>query len=320
MKHVFAIKDQNATAESAKRILENQVDVLLKASEDIDIETILVYVNDTNTDNYNVAYSNDIPVKFIPTLNAGKKKKVEKQSFASFHNFVANGVQQYLANGDWMVHIQDGTVDLTDYPSERGTQKTRVGEMIMDVNYMMDLLNHPVWFNTASDKGNIKFGHYYTMIDLLNIDDSCLLNSVPNCIMYSGNSNLDWIMIDAKKYREMKMPSLMMNNVYDYDFLSIKELIAKFANLGNGYFDNMFPTVPTEVGVYFRNEEFDRDLKQYNMEKYKDNLDVYKKNICEFKNLKATSIHDVISYVRETLLGKLSEDDKKKLQIFEQSI
>ena len=320
MKHVFGIKDFVANAESAKRIMTSQIDVILKAKEDIDVSEIKVFVNDYDTKFYDIQKYEGQNVKFIYTLTKGKKKASAKQSFAAFHNSVVNGVAQNISAPDTIVHIQDGTLDLTDIPSERGICKTRLGEMILEVVYLMNLLDHPVWFNTASDKGNMKFGQYYTMIDLLNVDETCQFETVPNCIMYAGNSNLDWIMINGKDYVANKMPSLMMNGTYEYDFLSIKELIAKFANYGNGYFENMFPTIPMEVGSYFRNRAFDRDLIQYNMTKYKENLDKFNNNLKEYKNLKTAYIGDVIKFVREKLLTKLSDSDRTKLQLFENGL
>jgi hypothetical protein len=319
MKHVFEIKDFVATAESAKRIMMNQINVILKAKDDLDITAIRVFVNDTDAKFYDKKYEEQ-NVSFVPTLFKGKKKSSTKQTFAAFHNSVINNIAQDISSDDTIVHIQDGTLDLTDLPSERGICKTRLGEMILDVVYLMKILDHPVWFNTASDKGNMKFGHYYTLIDLLNIDDTCLFETIPNCIMYAGNSNLDWIIVDGKEYLEKKMPTLMMNGNYDYDFLSIKQLIAKFANYENGYFDNMFPTIPMEVGSYFRNPEFDRDLQQYDMSKYKANLENYRENLKEYKQLKNATLNDAVKFVRNKLLTKLSENDKEKLHLFESAI
>jgi hypothetical protein len=319
MKHVFEIKDFVATAESAKRIMMNQINVILKAKDDLNITAIRVFVNDTDAKFYDKKYEEQ-NVSFVPTLFKGKKKSSTKQTFAAFHNSVINNIAQDISSDDTIVHIQDGTLDLTDLPSERGICKTRLGEMVQDVVYLMKLLDHPVWFNTASDKGNMKFGHYYTLIDLLNIDDTCLFETIPNCIMYAGNSNLDWIIVNGKEYLEKKMPTLMMNGSYDYDFLSIKHLIAKFANYENGYFDNMFPTIPMEVGSYFRNPEFDRDLQQYDMSKYKANLENYRENLKEYKQLKNTTLNDAVKFVRDKLLTKLSESDKEKLHLFESGI
>ena len=214
----------------------------------------------------------------------------------------------------------DGTLDLTDAPSEFKKQETRIGEMIVDVLDMMDLLEHPVWFNTASDKGNIKFGHYFTNIDFINIDESCKLDVMPECIMFSGNSNLDWIIINANEWKKRKLPSLTMNNEYDYDFLSIKQLIAKFANNEHGYFESMFPTVPTEVGAYFRNQEFDRDLQKYDMKKYKENLERYRKNVSEYKNVKSTNIQMVSVFMKDILSGKLTDSDKKRLEEYSSNL
>lgn len=321
MKHVFEIKDFVANAESAKRIMTAQIDVILKAKDDLEITGVNVFINDNDSKFYDKKYDEELNIKFIPTLPKGKKNKIaSKQSFSSFHNSVVNGIAKDLSAPDTIVHIQDGTLDLTDIPSERGICKTRLGEMIKDLVYLMDLLDHPVWFNTASDKGNMKFGHYYTMLDLLNLDPNCLFETVPNCFMYAGNTNLDWIVINGPEYRKKKMPTLMMNNTYDYDFLSIKELVCKFANYGHGYFDNMFPTVPMEVGSYFRNEKFDRDFNQYDMSKYQENLGNYKKNIEAYKNFKSANINDVIKFVRETVLEKLSDNDKTKLHNFESEL
>ena len=326
MKHIFEIKDFIATKESAERIMSSQIDVILTASDDLNIGGVNVFVNSTDTKFYDKKYDDKYNVKFISTLNSGKKsgkkggKQMAKQTFAAFHNSVINSIATDLASNDTIVHIQDGTLDLTNLPSERGIYKTRLGEMVVDVVYLMKLLDHPVWFNTASDKGNIKFGHYYTLVDFLNIDETHQFESIPNCIMYSGNSNLDWIMIDTDEYRNKKMPTLMMNGTYFYDFLSVKQLIAKFANYGNGYFDNMFPTVPMEVGSYFRNKNFDKDFQQYDMSKYSENLENYKKNLQEYKNLKPTNINDVVVFLREKLLSKLPEKDKNTLKNFEMSI
>lgn len=318
MKHVFEIKDLIATKESAEHIMNNQIDVLLKTIDDIDIAGINVFVNDIDTQYYTKDYSK-YPVKFIPTLYKGKKK-AEKHSFAALHNFVVNTISSCMNSTDLIIHIQDGTIDLTDHDAEFNKYKTRVGEMINDVVYMMRLLNHPVWFNTATDKGNMKFGHYYTNIDLINIDDTNRLESFPECIMYSGNSNLDWIMIDIENYKKMKMPNLMMNGEYDYDFLSIKQLIAKFVNFELGYFDTMFPTIPTEVGAYQRNANFDKDLTNYDMSKYNENVKRYQENLKAYKNLKSASLNDVILFVKNAVLPKLTESDKIKIKQFQNTL
>ncbi len=319
MKHVFEIKDFIANEESAKHIIESQVNVILNASKDLDIVGINIFINDTNADFYKDVVKQNELIKLIPTLKARKKKKEEKQSFAAFHNFIVNSIASKLNTKDLLIHIMDGTLDLFNSKSEFGKQTTRLGEMIVDVYSMMNLLNHPVWFNTASDKGNLKFGHYYTMIDFINIDESCLLDTFPECIMYSANSNLDWIIIDAEKYRDSKLPTLMMNTKYDYDFLSIKHLISKFVDFSRGYYDTMFPTVPTEVGAYDRNRMFDKDFIDYDMSKYNENIQKFKENLKEY-DLKPCSINDVIMYVRETVLNKLSDSDKNKLQKYVEGI
>ena len=320
MKHIFEIKDLVATKESAKHICESQIDVLLKVAVDIDIAGINVFINDIDASNYEKDYSGS-PVKFIPTLHKHKKNtEVEKQSFAAFHNFVVNASTPHLNADDVIVHIMDGTLDLIDTESEFKKKSTRVGEMICDIYDMMNLLDHPVWFNTASDKGNIKFGHYFTMIDFINIDETFKIDIFPECIMYSGNSNLDWIIIDAAKYKKAKMPSLIMNSNYLYDFLSIKQLIAKFVDFDTGYYDSMFPTVPTEVGAYFRNTEFDKDLQRYDMSKYQENLKQYQLNLKEYKKLKQVNISNVVDFVRAKIISKLPDSDKEKLQQFAQTI
>lgn len=321
MNHIFVIKDFIATKESAKHIMSDQIDVIFSAAVDINISSVKVFVNDINTKFYDKNQYSGKPIEFIPVLQESKKgKNILKHTFGGFHNVIINSITKDISLKNTLIHIQDGTLNLANIPSERGICKTRLGEMVNDILEMMRLLDYPVWFNTASDKGNMKFGHYYTMIDLLNLDESCLFESIPICIMYSGNSNLDWIMINCEEYKNKKMPSLMMNSDYDYDFLSIKQLIAKFANWGNGYFDTMFATVPTEVGAYFRNSEFDKDLQQYDMSKYKENIENYRNNLLEYKNLKQISVSDVIIYVRNKILSKLSNNDLKKLHNFENSL
>ena len=319
MNHVFVIKDFVATKESAEHIMKNQIDVILSANTDINISAIKVFINGFTPEFYK-NYETQIPVSFIPTLVSGKKKSTNKQTFAAFHNSVINGIAGDLQLKNTLIHIQDGTLDITNLPSERGNCQTRLGEFVNDLLEVMKLLDYPVWFNTASDKGNHKYGHYYTNVDFINFDETCIFDTIPICFMYSGNSNLDWIAINCEEYKNRKMPNLMMNGSYDYDFLSIKHLIAKFADYGHGYFDNMFVTTPTEVGAYFRNREFDKDFQPYDMTKYKENMDNYRNNMEEYKNLRVFNIHDVVSYVRNTILPKLSQSDKEKLLRFENSL
>jgi len=184
-------------------------------------------------------------------------------------------------------------------PAEGKKQKTRIGEMIESVLEMMRLTKHPVWFSTASDKANFKFNHYFTQMDIINIGPD-KIEGYPDCMMYSGNSNLDWIIVDVENLPE-KTVDLSMNGDYDFDFFSIKQLIDKFAAKWPGYFIGQFPTVPYEVGAFYREPAFDRDNQKYDMSKYKDNLQRYQKAAFDMGIKRPNQIVDAMKYIRSVI-------------------
>ena len=312
-KHVFAIKDQVASKESAKHILSDIVKPILNSQQDIVVSKIDVYVNSkTISDEYKIVEDNE-KVNVIATI--GPKQKIENRIFSKFHNIVVDKISQDLKDKDNIVHIIDCGLHLNDIPAEGKKHKTRIGEMIDSVLEMMQLTKHPVWFSTASDKANFKFGHYFTQMDIINIGPD-RIEGYPDCIMYSGNSNLDWIMIDVENLPE-KAIDLAMNGDYDFDFFSVKQLIDKFASKWPGYFVGQFPTVPYEVGAFYREAEFDRDGQKYDMSKYKDNLKRYQKTAVDMGIRKPHQIVDAMKYIRSVIHfdGKEGSDGSENVNI-----
>ena len=310
-KHVFEIKDQVASNESAKHILENIVKPILNSQQDIEVSKIDVYVNaKTISDVYKNFDGSNGKVDIVPTI--GPKQKIENRTFAKFHNIVVDKFPQYLKDKDNVIHLIDCGLRLNDIPAEGKNQKTRIGEMIESVIEMMRLIKHPVWFSTASDKANYKFGHYFTQMDIINIGPE-KINGYPDCIMYSGNSNLDWIIVDVENLPE-KTLDLSMNGDYDFDFFSVKQLIDKFASKWPGYFIGQFPTVPYEVGAFYRESEFDRDNQKYDMSKYQDNLKKYQKAAYDMGIRRPNQISDAMKYIRSVIPfgGNEVQDNKKE--------
>lgn len=296
-KHVFAIKDQVASDASAKHIVNDIVKPLLNSQQDLEILEINVYVNAKSASKeYDNVGSND-KVNVIPTI--GPKQKFENRNFAKFHNTVVDKLLQYAKDSSNVIHVIDGALHLNDIPAEGKKQKTRIGEMVESVLEMMKLTKHPVWFSTASDKANYKFGHYFTQMDIINIGQD-RIDGYPDCIMYSGNSNLDWIIVDVEGLPD-KTVNLSMNGDYDFDFFSVKQLIDKFASKWPGYFVGQFPTVPHEVGAFYRESEFDRDNQKYDMSKYKDNLSKYQKAAYDMGIRRPNQIVDAMQYIRSVI-------------------
>lgn len=307
-KHVFEIKDQVASNESAKHILDNIVKPILNSQQDIEVSKIDVYVNaKAISDVYKNFDGSNGKVDIVPTI--GPKQKIENRTFAKFHNIVVDKFPQYLKDKDNIIHLIDCGLHLNDIPAEGKDHKTRIGEMIDSILEMMLLIKHPVWFSTASDKANFKFGHYFTQMDIINIGPEKIIG-YPDCIMYSGNSNLDWIIVDVENLSE-KTLDLSMNGDYDFDFFSVKQLIDKFASKWPGYFIGQFPTVPYEVGAFYREPEFDRDCQKYDMSKYKDNLKKYQKAAFDMGIRKQHQIIDAMKYIRSVIPYNKEKVDEK---------
>ena len=310
-KHVFEIKDQVASNDSAKHILDDIVKPLKKKKKDIDVLKIDVYVNaKTISDVYKNFDNADGKVSIVPTI--GPKQKIENRTFAKFHNVIVDKISQYLKDKEIVVHIIDCGLHLNDLEAEGKNHKTRIGEMIDSVLNMMQITKHPVWFSTASDKANFKFNHYFTQMDIINIGPD-RIEGYPDCMMYSGNSNLDWIVVDVENLPE-KTVDLSMNGDYDFDFFSVKQLIDKFASKWPGYFVGQFPTVPYEVGAFYREPEFDRDNQKYDMSKYKDNLKKYQKAAFDMGIRRQHQIVDAMKYIRSVIPYNGKDDKNNKSQ------
>ena len=198
-KHVFEIKDQVASNESAKHVIEDIVKPLLNSQQDIEVSKIDIFVNSKTLSNVYVENA-EISDKVSFILTIGTKQKIENRTYAKFHNVVVDKISQYLKDKEIVVHIIDCGLHLNDMPAEGKKQKTRIGEMIESVLEMMRLTKHPVWFSTASDKANFKFNHYFTQMDIINIGPD-KIEGYPDCMMYSGNSNLDWIIVDVEIFQ-----------------------------------------------------------------------------------------------------------------------
>lgn len=309
-KHIFAIKDQVASEESAKHVIENIVKPILNSNGDIEVSKIDVFVNSKTLSKVYVENA-ELSDKVTFILTIGPKQQFDKRIFAKFHNVVIEKISKYLKDKDNVVHVIDCGLHLNDIPAEGKKQKTRIGEMVQSVLEMMQLIKHPVWFSTASDKANFKFGHYFTQMDIINIGPE-KIEGYPDCIMYSGNSNLDWIIVDVENLLDNGMPDLTMNGDYDFDFFSVKQLIDKFAAKCPGYFIGQFPTIPYEVGAFYREAEFDRDNQKYDMSKYKDNLQKYQKAAYDLGIRHPNQIVDAMKYMRSVIHYENSDMSKEK--------
>lgn len=314
-KHVFEIKDQVASEESAKHILENIVKPILNSQQDIEVSKVDVYVNSKSIcETYKNFDKANGKVDIIATI--GPKQKIENRTFAKFHNIVVDKFPQYLKDKDNVIHLIDCGLHLNDLGAEGKNHKTRLGEMIESVLEMMKLLKHPVWFSTASDKANFKFSHYFTQMDIINVGQD-RIEGYPDCVMYSGNSNLDWIIVDVENLPD-KSVDLSMNGDYDFDFFSVKQLIDKFASKWPGYFIGQFPTVPYEVGAFYREPEFDRDNQKYDMSKYKDNLKKYQKAALDMGIHHPHQIVDAMKYVRSVVPYRNDSEPKENNDVIKE--
>lgn len=298
---VIVIKDDYATSASAESILKNICTPLIAASADINLTRIVIAVNSNIEDSAYITFKYTILDKLdlmftVITL----PEKSAAYSFAKFHNYAVELTKEpEFKNVN--LHIVSGSLIINNNVSDATSgNKTLIGSFITDLLELTTLLKRPVWFSTASDGANYAFGHYFTIADIINIDGKVKHIIAPKCIMWSGNSNLDWIYINTTVEQPV---DLKFNTEYDYDFLSIKSMIAK-STITPGYFVNLFPTIPAEVGAFFRANEFNRDNIPYNFtdDQYKSNIELYSKNL---KDIAQTSgnktVNDVVAYMQSVL-------------------
>lgn len=299
MPTVIVVKDDFGTAASAESITHNILKQLKAAKNDINLKKIVVAINDTVEDSL---YSENLTLEGIEFTTVTVKQKL---TFAEFHNFVVDHIDNNI-DKNVNLHIVSGSLMLfenDDAESIKSECKTMIGSFVNDLLDMTKLLKRPVWFGTASDGANYSFNHYFTVADILNIDGKVKHFIAPECIMWAGNSNLDWIYTDLTKF---DANLLKFDQIYDYDFLEIKNLIAKFASLLPGFYINLFPTIPREVGAYFRIPEFNRDNQQYDLksEKYKQNIDLYLNNTKDIAAAQPKTINDAMIYMQKVLPKK----------------
>lgn len=264
------IKDDVSTADSAQSIVNEICTPLIAAASDIKLTKIIIAVNAPASEEACYTYADfkqqhsDIDIVIADYDKTG--------TFAEFHNFAVSLIDTHAITDD--VHIISGALAITNgKPALSTTAVTRVGEFIIDLTELMVLLKRDVWFSTASDAANIAFNRYFTALDVLNIDGQVKHIDFPACMMWSGNSNLDWIYINANA--KDNTIDLTLDTSYDYDFLSIKDCIARSTHV-DGYYVNLFPTIPTEVGAFARIPRFDSDNQQYEFgDKYTNNMKAF---------------------------------------------
>lgn len=293
---IIYIKDDVATYESAKSIIKHICMPLIDAMTDINLKQIVIAINDTVEDSAYVEYFATGRIPTNVTIKTIMPKS--KLDFANFHNFVAEAIAQ-CEYKDINLHIVSGALLINTHDVEiKAGCKTQVGSFISDLLELMTLLKRPIWFSTASDMANYAYSHYFTSADILNIDGKIKHFKAPECMMWSGNSNLDWIYVN----NIMTCPiSLRFETCYDYDFLAIKDMIAK-STTTPGYFVNLFPTIPREVGTFFRVPAFNRDNQQYDLtnDKYQKNLTLFNNNN-NLASAQPKTVNDIISYMQAVL-------------------
>lgn len=291
---IIIIKDDVASNESATSIINNICKPLVSATDDINLKLIVVAINDNIEDSLYSEYASSLPNKIVfKTITTQSKL-----DFVDFHNYVVEHIA-ITGYNKVNLHIISGALSINDTSSEvKQGCKTLVGSFINDLLDMTILLKRPVWFSTASDAANFSFNHYFTIADILNIDGKIKHFKAPECMMWSGNSNLDWIYVNTT----MTCPiSLRFETCYDYDFLAIKDMIAK-STTTPGYFVNLFPTIPREVGTFFRVPAFNRDNQQYDLtnDKYQKNLTLFNNNN-NLASAQPKTVNDIISYMQAVL-------------------
>lgn len=291
---IIIIKDDVANNESATSIINNICKPLVSATDDINLKLIVVAINDNIEDSLYSEYASSLPNKIVfKTITTQSKL-----DFVSFHNYVVehiaitgyNKVNLHIVSGALLINTHDAEI--------KAGCKTQVGSFISDLLELMTLLKRPIWFSTASDMANYAYNHYFTSADILNIDGKIKHFKAPECMMWSGNSNLDWIYVNTT----MTCPiSLRFETCYDYDFLAIKDMIAK-STTTPGYFVNLFPTIPREVGTFFRVPAFNRDNQQYDLtnDKYQKNLTLFNNNN-NLASAQPKTVNDIISYMQTVL-------------------
>ena len=310
----FIIKDFFATPESAAHIRTNIASPLFTAcsKNDIKITTIVILVNTTKEvdegyTEFQTKIKKDFPdMKFNIDKAFPGNNEDRALTVAEFHNTAVSLIKTLEITAD--VHLLSGSLSLNAYthPEEadeddvlsRQECKTYIGTFLKELTGALTILKRPMWFSTASDAANYAFGKYFTSVDILNVDEKTKIEGFPDCVMWSGNSNLDWIYIDVDI---IKPEFIKFNPDYDYDFLSIKDCIAR-STIIPGYFVNLFPTVPHEVGAFNRVADFDLDRQKYNMDE-----ELYRKNLSDFnRNTKSETnvvrqVTDVFEYMRATI-------------------
>lgn len=304
---IVYIKDDFATYESAKSIIKHICMPLIDAMTDINLKQIVIAINDTVEDGAYVEYFATGGIPTNVTINTIMPKS--KLDFANFHNFVAEAIAQ-CEYKDINLHIVSGALLINTHDVEiKAGCKTQVGSFISDLLELMTLLKRPIWFSTASDMANYAYNHYYTSADIINVDGKVKHFTAPQCIMWSGNSNLDWIYVNTAipVYVNTAIPvkpPITFETCYEYDFLAIKDLIAKYTVVP-GYYVNLFPTIPREVGTFFRVPMFNRDNIQYDFtgDKYKNNIDLFSKNNAN-ESCQPKTVNDVIAYMQKVLPKK----------------
>lgn len=299
---VILIKDDVGSAASAESIVYKICVPLVAAAKDINLKQIIVVANrDTDDIEYQqymytlLADSSDVTFTVILL-----PKNTNKLTFAGLHNRAVE-VMTKIESHPTNMHIISGALAINPDKTEAGTFATLIGRCINEIHDLLHILKRPVWFSTASDAANYAFNHYYTVADILNIDGKLPKINLPPCVMWSGNSNLDWIYMPA--YTPNLNIDITLDMAYDYDFLSIKSLIAKSTSTP-GYFVNLFPTIPAEVGTFYRLPAFDRDNQKYDFteDKYKKNIDAFTENT-HSPTANAKTVNDVVEYMRN-VLGK----------------
>lgn len=292
---IICIKDDEATNESAQSIINNICRPFVAARADINLTQLVILINNvTELTDYG-DYSAELKDTNVTLVT---RTTDDKLTFAEFHNFTVDVSNDFCTDEKPHLHILSGALKISTKPDDvKAGFDTLVGNFISDLFDMLTLLKRPVWFNTASDAANYAYGHYFTTADIINVDGKVTHFEAPKCFMWAGNSNLDWIYVNTA------MPTtvdLHFTN-YTYDFLAVKELIVKSTKT-DGYYANMFPTVPLEVGSHYRLPAFDRDRQQFDFAS-----PVYEKELNQFKSAtdelvnKPTTINTVTEYMKSVL-------------------
>ena len=245
MKRHIAILKEHEGNDFRSLVLEN----LLRA--EIPDSTIYLFTIDKKSENSDIRNLGDVKVVEFPDDCDNEAKR---------HNFISKYFKiQNISTG--MLYVIHDNIEI--FPGQFANFLPKLEEF-------MNFFGYRVWLNTVCDECNYIFDKYVTRITV-KMDKPEYENVWKDDVYFTTNANIDITAFDLDK---ADITEMLFDESFSVAMFVIIKFLAERRNRAiPGCFMNLYPTIPSEIGIAKKHDEvpekkesrqeFDRQMKVF---------------------------------------------------------